>query len=99
MRDAYLETLRLMLKSIDLAILEAKAELPDEVRWEEERIRASRQIVSTWRATREGYQGTDAQVMRALDLLCLLLDCAAKFEGLYQEATLPPPNLTLSRHR
>ena len=98
------ETIKQILLSLDVAILEAKAELPEHLHWEHIRIFGLRQFVDAWREVLEQYrtrnQEPDRAVERALDALCLLLDCKGKLNGVLQDACdLPPPDLRLTRMR
>ena len=71
----YHETIKQILVSLDVSILEAKAELPEHLRWEHDRIQRSRQVVDAWREVQEQYQTRNQEpehaVARALDALCL----------------------------
>ena len=101
---AYHETIRQILASLELAILEAKAELPEHLRWEHGRILRSRQVVDAWREVQEQYlarnQEPDRAIERTLDTICLLIECKGKLSVLLQEPdSLPPPDLHLTRMR
>lgn len=96
----YYETIRQILTSLELAILEAKSELPEHLRWEHSRILRSRQVVDAWREVQEQYlsrnQEPDRTIERTLDTLCLLIECKNRLAGLLQDpGDLPPPNLRL----
>ena len=98
------ETIKQILLSLDVAILEAKAELPEHLRWEHDALSRSRQFVDVWREVQERYRTRNQEPERAvehtLDALCLLLDCKGKLNGVLQEACdLPPPDLRLTRMR
>ena len=55
----YHETIKQILLSLDVAILEAKAELPEHLHWEHIRIFGLRQFVDAWREVLEQYRPTD----------------------------------------
>ena len=101
---AHHETIRQILASLELAILEAKAELPEHLRWEHGRILRSRQVVDAWHEVQQQYlarnQDPDWMVEHTLDAICLLIECKNKLTGLLLVTSdLPPPDLHLTRMR
>jgi hypothetical protein len=99
----YLYAVGRILEDLAIAIIEAKAELPEHLRWEQEQLSRTYQVVDTWREVQRQYclrnQKPDWQVVDTLEALNLFLECKAKLEALIEEADVPEPNLTLGKMR
>jgi hypothetical protein len=99
----YHESIPLLLWYLDLAIVEAKSELPEHLRWEQEQLSRSYQMVDTWREVQRQYcarnEQPDWQVVETLQALNVLLECKSKLAPLMDDAGLPEPNVTLGKMR
>jgi hypothetical protein len=103
MMPGYYQTLTSILRSLDLAILEATAEMPAHLRWEQEQLSRTYQVVDTWREVQRQYcarnEQPDWQVVETLQALNVLLECKSKLAPLMDDAGLPEPDVTLGKMR
>lgn len=83
----YLETMKdLVLPALEIVRVEALAALPDELRWEQERLAKSRQFLDCWREAEEQYiarnRHPNGYILSALGTLSLVAEFIAKMDGL-----------------